>query len=105
MTPKQWTAFTAALSGGTSDTEMGLIADLAATQKRAEKAEAREAALVEALEEYGAHQIPCVLALWHEGRPTKDGGYETRYGDKWYQQNEKPPCTCGLDAALAKEGK
>jgi hypothetical protein len=58
-------------------------------------------ALKEALADFGVHQMPCLLALWYEGRPTVNGGYETRYGDKWYQRDDKPPCTCGLDAALA----
>lgn len=59
-------------------------------------------ALAEALEEYGVHQLPCPLAPWHEGRPTSDGGYETRYGDKWYPRGQEPECTCGLSAALAR---
>ena len=56
---------------------------------------------VEDLEEYGSHELPCPLAQWSQGRPTKDGGYETMYAGKWYQRNEKPACTCGFDAALA----
>lgn len=56
---------------------------------------------VEALGEYGSHEMPCLLAQWHAGRPTKDGGYETRYGDKWYQRDDKPLCTCGFEDDLA----
>ena len=68
--------------------------------------QARVAALTEALEEYGSHQLSCPLAQWSHGRPTKDGGYETMYAGKWYQRGDKPPCTCGFNAALAvKEGK
>jgi hypothetical protein len=77
---------------------------------RAEAAEKRLAEAREALADYGSHQMPCLLAQWHEGRPTSDGGYETRYGNQWYGRDEKPTCTCGFDAALTpapstEEGK
>ena len=72
-----------------------------------ERDEAREAnvRLVEALEDFGIHDALCLLSQWHEGRPTATGGYETRYGDTWYQGDDKPPCTCGLGAALAEARK
>jgi hypothetical protein len=96
-----------------------LIADLAACEKdvkammdaaretedKMDALKARLARLVEAVEalaDYCSHQMPCLLAQWHEGRPTSDGHYETRYGSKWYRGDDKPPCTCGLDAALAE---
>jgi hypothetical protein len=56
---------------------------------------------LEKLEDFTVHEMPCPLAQWSQGRPTKDGGYETMYGGKWYQGDEKPACTCGLDAALS----
>lgn len=58
--------------------------------------------MVKALEEYGSHQLPCPLAQWTQGRPTKDGGYETMYAGKWYQDDDKPECTCGFSAALGR---
>ncbi len=58
--------------------------------------------MVKALEEYGSHQLPCPLAQWSQGRPTKDGGYETMYAGKWYQDDDKPTCTCGFDSALER---
>jgi hypothetical protein len=67
---------------------------------RVNELEALNARLVEALEEYGVHMAHCLLSQWRAGRPTKDGGYESKYGDKWYQGDDKPKCTCGLDAAL-----
>ena len=66
----------------------------------AERARIREA--VDALIEFCHHEYPCLLAQGHEGRPTKDGGYETRYGDKWYPRDEKPACTCGLADAITE---
>ena len=62
------------------------------------------ARLRDALGEYGVHQFQCLLSQWHAGRPTGDGRYEMKYGDKWYRDDKKPPCTCGLSAAL-DEGK
>ena len=58
--------------------------------------EAINARLAEALEEYGVHMAHCLLSQRRAGRPTKDGGYESKYGDKWYQGDDKPACTCGL---------
>jgi hypothetical protein len=55
-----------------------------------------------ALREYCCHDTSCPLAQWSQGRPTKDGGYETMYAGKWYQGDDKPACTCGLGAALAE---
>lgn len=77
------------------------VDDCVQERVRADKVEKRVVALVDVLYGFGNHQFPCLLAQGYEGRPTKDGGYETRYGDKWYQRDDKPPCTCGLDAALA----
>ena len=61
---------------------------------------------VEALTLYGVHDNDYVAGQWHAGRPTSDGGYESLYGRgeraKWYPRGEAPPCTCGLDAVLAK---
>jgi hypothetical protein len=56
------------------------------------------------LEEFGQHQSPCLLSFFSAGRNTPDGGYECKYGDKWYQSqpvDETPKCTCGLNEALA----
>jgi hypothetical protein len=50
---------------------------------------------------FSDHQIPCLLAQWCGGRPTEGGGYEMKYGDKWYQRGKEPKCRCGLTAALA----
>ena len=74
-------------------------------KQRAERAEAANVRLVEALEDFGIHDALCLLSQWHEGRPTATGGYETRYGDTWYQGDDKPPCTCGLGAALEEAKK
>ena len=71
-----------------------IILDLSAS-------EARRAALVE----YCRHFPWCPLAQWSQGRPTKDGGYETMYAGKWYRGDDKPACTCGLDATLAPGGE
>lgn len=76
-----------------------------ADNERCKELEAQRDRLREALEEYGTHQLSCPLAHWHEGRPTEGGGYETRYGDKWYPRGQEPPCTCGLDAALEEAEK
>ena len=59
------------------------------------------ARLLEALVEYGVHQFPCPFAQVCGGRPTTDGGYETRYGEKWYPRGQEPECTCGLKDAIA----
>ena len=65
----------------------------------------RIAELEEALENYGVHCPPCPLSQWRGGRSTAAGGYEMKWGDKWYPGEEKPECTCGLGAILAKERK
>ena len=59
--------------------------------------------LGEALANFGTHDRDCLLSQGHAGRPTEDGGYETKFGDEWYQRGEWPECTCGLSTALAKE--
>ena len=55
---------------------------------------------------YTKHDALCLCDQWREGRPTKDGGYETKYGygnqEKWYQKNEEPECSCGLKEAIDK---
>jgi len=63
------------------------------------------ARLLEALVEYGVHQFPCPFAQFCGGRPTTDGGYETRYGEKWYPRGQEPECTCGLKDAIAATEK
>lgn len=57
--------------------------------------------LVEALATYGEHDHSCLLSQCSAGRPTKDGGYEHMFGDKWYPRGEGPPCTCGLSEVFA----
>ena len=56
------------------------------------------------LTEYCVHERDCLCSQWREGRPTKDGDYETLYGygnrTKWYRRNEKPECSCGLNKIL-----
>ncbi len=59
--------------------------------------------LHDALAEFGMHDYSCLQGQFHAGRPTDDGGYETKFGDKWYLTGSKPDCTCGFEAAL-KEG-
>ena len=47
-----------------------------------------------------AHENDCILSLWCAGEPTPDGGYRSKYGEKWYQTkpvDESPKCNCGLD--------
>ena len=56
---------------------------------------------VEELKEYVTHDKDCPLDRWQQGRPTADGHYETMYDGKWYRDDDKPECTCGLDAALS----
>ena len=58
---------------------------------------------VNGLMDYVEHTQRCIRSDLHEGRPTKKGGYEQRFGDKWYQSrpvDETPKCDCGLDAVL-----
>lgn len=58
----------------------------------------------EVLQDYGCHKETCILSLWLEGEPTKDGGYRSMYGGKWYQTkpvDETPECNCGFSKALS----
>jgi len=59
---------------------------------------------VDELIEYCNHGRDCVAGEWREGKPTENG-YETLYGygknAKWYKENEKPKCTCGLKAIVS----
>jgi len=75
---------------------------VAALKKAIAQSSTQYREMVKALEEYGSHQLPCPLAQWSRGRPTKDGGYETMYAGKWYQGDDKPECTCGFSAAVAR---
>lgn len=53
---------------------------------------------------YTQHERDCILSAGSAGRPTKDGGYETKYAGKWYQSrpvDKTPKCTCGLAEAIA----
>ncbi len=60
--------------------------------------------IVESLVDYTSHEEECLCSQWRQGRPTKDGGYETMYGygssEKWYQRGEEPECTCGLNETI-----
>jgi len=66
---------------------------------------ARGDKLLAALNEYGSHDTSCILSRWCAGRPDNKGGYETKFGDKWYSRNDLPKCTCGFDEAIAEETK
>src|SRR3990167_1430295 len=66
--------------------------------------EAREE-ILRKVENYTLHQRDCILSEWSGGRPTKEGGYESLFGDKWYPSkpiDKTPKCTCELDDLLAK---
>ncbi len=52
------------------------------------------------LKDYCVHQTGCPLAYWEAGRPTNDGGYETKWSGKWYKEPKRPKCTCGLSDLL-----
>ena len=65
---------------------------------RAERAEA----LLRDAREFVCHDPSCPLSQWSQGRPTEDGGYETMYAGKWYRGEDKPTCTCGLNALLER---
>ena len=56
--------------------------------------------LEEALQDFGKHQYPCLWSQWHTGRPIKEGGYESMFGNKRYPKGKEPECTCGLSKAL-----
>jgi hypothetical protein len=61
----------------------------------------------EELDPYIIHTENCVLNERHAGRPTKDGGYEEKFGDVWYEArpvDRTPKCNCGLSEAL-EDGK
>ena len=70
-------------------------------KQRAESKMAIWRETLEKLQDYTSHEMSCPLAQWSQGRPTKDGCYETMYAGKWYQGDDKPACTCGLGSALA----
>ena len=75
------------------------LTNLLAHQKALSRAE-----VISQLEEYLTHNDDCILAMWSAGRPTEDGGYESKYGGKWYQSrpiDKTPKCTCGLSDTLA----
>lgn len=56
--------------------------------------------------EYVAHDQKCLCSQFQQGRPTEDGGYETKYGygenAKWFKRGEEPPCSCGLNNLIAR---
>lgn len=72
------------------------------TSKRITELEAKNMRLRDALEEYAVHDSQCILSQGHAGRPTDDGDYETKFGDKWYRRDKWPECTCGLSAVLSE---
>ena len=55
---------------------------------------------------YVGHDSKCLCSQFRQGRPTENGGYETLYGygsnEKWYQRDEKPHCSCGLNEIVDK---
>lgn len=58
----------------------------------------------ETLDEYIQHKPECIRSRFSEGRPTEDGGYEQKFGGKWYEVkpiDKSPVCDCGLDTAIA----
>ena len=64
--------------------------------------------LAEGLNNFEQHDLTCILSQWSQGRPTENGGYETMYAGKWYQNrpvDETPKCQCGLDQALSLYSK
>ena len=66
-------------------------------------AEARRKAQIELVRQLGyylEHDSQCILSQGEAGRPTKDGGYETKYAGKWYKSGTEPKCDCGLEQAL-----
>src|SRR3990167_2328383 len=44
-----------------------------------------EREVLEKVLDYVEHERDCILNGYSAGRPTKDGGYETKIGGKWYQ--------------------
>ena len=57
---------------------------------------------------YTQHETGCILSQWSGGQPTKDGGYEMKFGGKWYQTrpiDKTPKCSCGLSDLLSTLNK
>ena len=69
-------------------------------EQRCDALAVENAALREALEEYGEHGRKCILARWEAGKPTPEGRYQMKYGGTWYDSEHLPECQCGLSAAL-----
>jgi hypothetical protein len=74
------------------------VGEIATLRLCAERAEA----LLREAREFVFHEPYCPLAQWSGGRPTEGGGYETMYAGKWYRGEDKPTCTCGLNALLVR---
>jgi hypothetical protein len=56
------------------------------------------------IEDFADHRQECITTFFEAGRPTKDGGYETKIKGKWYQSrpvDKTPKCNCGLNEVLA----
>ena|SRR3990167_3311263 len=70
----------------------------------------QEERIVGDLSEWIRHDSQCICSQWSAGRPTEDGGYESKFAGKWYQKrpiDKTPKCDCGLNdvlSALRKKG-
>ena len=85
--------------GGSYKAKTRLVNALLALIKKHERE------VLEKVLDYVEHERDCILNGYSAGRPTKDGGYETKIGGKWYQArpvDETPKCNCGLSDILAK---
>ena len=54
---------------------------------------------------YTQHDTVCIRSSWCAGRPTNSGGYETKFGNTWYESrpvDREPKCNCGLDDLIAR---
>lgn len=80
-----------------NDDSAAVIAVAQAIQSAAEEAR-RE--IVESLDGYFVHNTGCESGSWSSGRPTPDGGYETKWAGVWRKEPYTPSCNCGLDDIL-----
>ena len=68
------------------------------------QAREEERARLRELSEYTTHETDCILSEYRAGRPTKNGGYEQKFGDKWYEVrpiDKTPECSCGVANILS----
>lgn len=67
--------------------------------------QAEQEAIIQKIEEYLEHRYDCIRAGFTAGKPTASGGYEQKFGGKWYQSSpidKTPKCGCGLSDIVDK---